>query len=224
MLVALLIPALKQFQTSAGKEVKREYVPIVVGNTSIFEKEMKKYATDAEIKIIRDRSISIAEVMGITLEDLYSCYNVECAMNPFNCNVNSKGDTVAVGPIQITKVGAENVVDFETIKSWVKTRNIKAIMWMTDYYLTTKNKNVKNVNDLYLLIFAPSSIGSKSDVVYKGNTQSYAQNAGLDGWVEEKDRIIRMDKDKKITKSEIFAFIKFKKQKLFQDYGTHIIF
>ncbi len=97
-------------------------------------------------------------------------------------------------------------------------------MLMTDYYLTTKNKNIRNVDDLYLLIFAPNSIGTKSNVVYKGNTQSYKQNSGLDGWVEENNKIIRLDKDKRITKSEISAFIKYKKQKLFQDYGTHLIY
>lgn len=221
---ALLIPALKQFQTSAGKITKVEHVNIVKGDIEIFEREMKKYATDEEIKIIRERSEGICSVIGVSMEDLYACYNVECAMNPFNCNVNSKGDTVAVGPIQITKVGSESIVPFEEIKSWVRSRNIKAIMLMTDYYLTTKNKNIRNVDDLYLLIFAPNSIGTKSNVVYKGNTQSYKQNSGLDGWVEENNKIIRLDKDKRITKSEISAFIKYKKQKLFQDYGTHLIY
>ena len=205
---ALLIPALKQFQTSAGKITKVEHVNIVKGDIEIFEREMKKYATDEEIKIIRERSEGICSVIGVSMEDLYACYNVECAMNPFNCNVNSKGDTVAVGPIQITKVGSEGIVPFEEIKSWVRSRNIKAIMLMTDYYLTTKNKNIR----------------TKSNVVYKGNTQSYKQNSGLDGWVEENNKIIRLDKDKRITKSEISAFIKYKKQKLFQDYGTHLIY
>lgn len=176
---------------------------------------MRLYASEKEIELIRNRSRSIADRLGVNIVDLYACYNVECDMNPYNCFVNEKGDTVACGLIQLTRVGLEGIVEFDLVKKWIREKKLKELLILTDYYLTTKRQEVHNVNDLYLLIFAPSKIGCKSNVLYSGkNSSSYIQNSGLDGWVREGNRIVKLHKDFKITKDEVYNFIEYKKNKL----------
>lgn len=215
-----------RFQISGAlQEIECRYLaPVYVGQYAasdetkirIYESEIRRHTTAGEFEIIRDSTRATAARIGSTPVAIYEAAYLECGLNPFRV----RDDRVAAGWIQFTRVGLRGLgVSLEQVISACQRRDAALIMRLTDQYLCRKadrlpaGVSLRNTIDLYLAIFAPAHVGADPDrVVYAGfSNPAYYKNSGLDGWKVENGKIVRGEKDGKITAEEIHFCLERKK-------------
>ncbi len=193
---------------------------------SMYEEELKKHTTEAEFQITKEETAHMAFDVKSSPLAIYEVNYSECGMNPFAVNINEFGDTVAVGWIQLTRAGIIGVhvggkqVTWSEVKSWVPSRNIRAMMEASRQYLITRaaGRPLPTSTHVYIAVFAPSFIGySDSQTLYSISSwpQAYIQNKGLDGYGLIGDKIAkgRMFMDGKITVQDMRLHLALKKAK-----------
>ena len=182
----------------------------------IYENEIRRHTTPQEFQIVRDSTAAIAARIGSTPLAIYETAYLECGLNPFRV----RDDRVAAGWIQFTRVGLSGLgISLEQVIAGCQSRDAAFIMRLTDEYLCRKadrlpqGASLLNTIDLYLAVFAPAHIGADPDrVVYAGfSNPAYYKNSGLDGWKVENGKIVRGEKDGKITAEEIHFCLERKK-------------
>lgn len=182
----------------------------------LYEAEIRRHTTPPEFEIVKTETARTAERIGSTPLAIYEAAWLECGLNPFRV----RDDHVAAGWIQFTRVGLRGLgVSLEQVIAACQRRDAALIMRLTDQYLTRKasrlpeGATLQNTIDLYLAVFAPAHVGAEPDrVVYAGfSNPAYYKNSGLDGWKVENGKIVRGEKDGKITAEEIHFCLERKK-------------
>lgn len=182
----------------------------------LYEAEIRRHTTPEEFEIVKTETARTAERIGSTPLAIYETAWLECGLNPFRV----RDDRVAAGWIQFTRVGLRGLgVSLEQVITACQSRDAALIMRLTDEYLCRKadrlppGASLRNTIDLYLAVFAPAHIGADPDrVVYAGfSNPAYYKNSGLDGWKVEGGKIVRGEKDGKITAEEIHFCLERKK-------------
>lgn len=195
----------------------------------MYENELKKHVGESEFEIVRQATRKTAHAIGSNPLAIYEVAYSECGMNPFCANVNERGDTVAYGWIQFTRAGCHGInfagrpVTMRTVKDWGRERNVGAMMDATHQYLTSRaaGNALPTATDVYIAVFAPGMIGKSDDaVLYSARGEkpaNYFENAGLDGYGLEGEKIIhaRKYRDGKITVRDMRLHLALKKSKLF---------
>jgi hypothetical protein len=195
-------------------------------SVSIYEQELKKHTSEYEFQITKEETAHMAFDVKSSPLAIYEVNYSECGMNPFAVNINEFGDTVAVGWIQLTTNGIKDIkvdghdITWKEVKSWVPTRNIRAMMEASRQYLITRaaGRPLPTSTDVYIAVFAPSFIGySDAQTLYSISSwpQAYIQNKGLDGYGLVGDKIVkgRMFMDGKITVQDMRLHLALKKAK-----------
>lgn len=197
----------------------RYIYPVYVGQSQLseseaiarYEREIRTHTTPAEFDTLRRRTAEIAAKINSTPAAIYETAWLECGLNPFRV----RDDKVAAGWIQFTRAGLSGLgVSLETVIHSCKSRDISTIMNLTEAYLTRKCRgDMRNTIDLYLAVFAPAHIGKAYQaVVYAGfENPAYYKNAGLDGWITDGGKIVRGQRDGRITVGEIWLCLERKK-------------
>lgn len=188
---------------------------------AIYEDEIRRHTTPAEFKVVQDSTRGTAARIGSTPLAIYEAAFLECGLKPFEV----RSDQVAAGWIQITNAGCARLgfTKAQVIEA-CRRRDIGFVMATADTYLChraariPRGTSLVNTIDLYLAIFAPAHIGADAQkVVYAGfSNPAYYKNSGLDGWRLENGKIVRGEKDGKITAFEIFLCLERKKAILFK--------
>lgn len=182
----------------------------------LYEAEIRRHTTPEEFEIVKTQTAITAARIGSTPLAIYETAWLECGLNPFRV----RDDRVAAGWIQFTRVGLSGLgISLEQVIAGCQSRDAAFIMRLTDEYLCRKadrlpqGASLLNTIDLYLAVFAPAHIGADPDrVVYAGfSNPAYYKNSGLDGWKVENGKIVRGEKDGKITAEEIHFCLERKK-------------
>lgn len=186
---------------------------------AVYEAEIRKHTSPEEFALVQTWTDSTARRIGSTKIAIYEAAYLECGLDPFRV----RRDGVAAGWIQFTRVGLQGLgASLEDVVFACRARDTEKIMRLTDAYLTKQagripeGASLRNTIDLYLAIFAPAHIGKDGEaVVYAGrNNPAYVLNSGLDGWGLEGSKIVRGQKDGKITVREIWLCLERKKRLL----------
>jgi len=190
-----------------------------------YEQELKKHVGESEFEIVKSETRKTANAIGCKPLAIYEVAYSECGLNPFAANVNERGDTVAFGWIQFTSAGCIGTkfggqdVNMRQVKSWGRTRNVAAMMEATHSYLVERKGSnlLPTAVDVYTAVFAPGMIGKPMDATLYSATgakpANYWQNACLDGYGLEGDKIIHAEKyrDGKITINDMRLHLALKK-------------
>jgi len=221
-----------RFQISGAlQEFECRYLsPVYVGQYTatdemkirIYESEIRRHTTAGEFEIVRDSTRATSARIGSTPVAIYEAAYLECGLNPFRV----RDDRVAAGWIQFTSVGLRGSgLSLERVIAACQDRDAALIMRLTDQYLRRKadrlpaGVSLRNTIDLYLAIFAPAHIGADpGKVVYAGfQNPAYYKNSGLDGWTVDGGKIVRGQKDGRITAFEIYLCLERKKALLLKN-------
>lgn len=219
-LVALCLYPLSGPASYMLEVLEHRYIcPVYVGQSQLsesevinrYEREIREHTTPAEFDTLRRRTAEIAAKINSTPAAIYETAWLECGLNPFRV----RDDKVAAGWIQFTRAGLSGLgVSLEAVIHSCKSRDISTIMNLTEAYLTRKCRgDMRNTIDLYLAVFAPAHIGKAPHaVVYAGfENPAYYKNAGLDGWTTDGGKIVRGQRDGRITVGEIWLCLERKK-------------
>jgi len=227
----ILLYSLRFHIADALQDIECRYLsPVYVGQYTatdemkirIYESEIRRHTTAGEFEIIRDSTRATAARIGSTPVAIYEAAYLECGLNPFRV----RDDRVAAGWIQFTRVGLRGSgLSLERVIAACQERDAALIMRLTDQYLRRKadrlpaGVSLQNTIDLYLAIFAPAHIGADpGKVVYAGfQNPAYYKNSGLDGWTVDGGKIVRGQKDGRITAFEIYLCLERKKALLLKN-------
>lgn len=194
---------------------------------SMYETELKRHVSESEFQIVKQETERLAHEIQSSPLALYEvCYS-ECGLDPFACNVDDRtGDTVAVGWIQFTRAGIKQVfvqgqqITWPQVKSWVKSRNLAAMMEATRSYMTGRanGRALPTSTDIYIAVFAPAFVGYGDDkTLYSISSwpAAYYDNKGLDGYGLVNGKIVKgaAFMDGKITVQDMRLHLALKKSK-----------
>lgn len=194
---------------------------------SMYETELKRHVSESEFQLVKQETEHLAYDLQSSPLAMYEvCYS-ECGLDPFACNVDDRtGDTVAVGWIQFTRAGIKQVfvqgqqITWPQVKSWVKSRNLLAMMEATRSYMTGRanGRTLATSTDIYIAVFAPAFVGYGDDkTLYSISSwpAAYYDNKGLDGYALINGKIVKgaAFMDGKITVQDMRLHLAMKKSK-----------
>lgn len=194
---------------------------------SMYEIELKRHVSESEFQIVKQETEHLAHDLKSSPLAIYEvCYS-ECGLNPFSCNVDDlTGDTVAVGWIQFTRAGIKQVfvqgqqITWPQVKSWVKSRNLAAMMEATRSYMTGRanGRPLPTSTEVYITVFAPAFVSYGDDkTLYSISSwpAAYYDNKGLDGYGLVNGKIVKgaVFVDGKITVKDMRLHLAMKKSK-----------
>ena len=192
---------------------------------SMYEQELKRNVSESEFDIVKRETARMAYEIQASPLAIYEVAYSECRMNPFAVNIKN-GDTVAVGWIQLTRAGINQInidgrpVSWKQIKSWIASRNVVAMMEASRQYMITRAKGraLPTSTDVYIAVFAPGFIGySDEQTLYSKASwpQAYYENRGMDGYGLVGDKIIKGSAfiDGKITVQDMRLHLALNKSK-----------
>lgn len=161
-------------------------------------------------------------------------YESECGMNPFACNVNENGDTVAAGPIQFTRVGIGGLelngvtATMRRVKDAVISKDLRYLIELQCVYLrrAAGGRPLRRSCDVYTAVFMPSFIGKPDNTVLACSAcdrpDFYFENApALDGYRLDGDKILKSPRyrDGKITINDLSLALTYKKAAVVKQWG-----
>ena len=197
--------------------------PVYIGSYSFvdddrqmiaYEMEIQKHITPKQLDTLRAYTIATAQALGCHPIRIYECALLENGLKPFRV----RDDEIAAGWIQFTRRGLKSSgVTLEQVIAACRDKRITPIMALTDFYLKKRRieagRPLVSMLDVYMAIFSPAKVNSDLDAtLYEGRgTPAYDKNKGLDGWRLEGEKIVRGERDGKITKREVFYCLEYKR-------------
>ena len=192
-----------------------------------FENELSKNLAGEQMQILVKWTDKIAQDCGSNRLAIYEVYNSECALNPFAVNVNTKGDTVACGVIQFTRVGISGLsVSYRQVKDAVIKKDLEFLMTLAHAYMVRASQGVRlpDAASVYTAVFMPSFVGGDMNTVLASLRSShpylYLENIGLDGHYLDGQKIMTSPKarDGKITIHDLHLHLELKKSQLLKKF------
>lgn len=194
---------------------------------------LRRNTTDAEYQKLMVTTDALAKRYGSTTLNFLEVYESECALNPYACYTNEKGDTTAAGQIQFTATGISGLsVDsvkatMEAVRRAIRARDMEYLCKLEIEYFNAvvpKGKQLLRPCDVYTAVFMPAYIGAPDDTVIASedgkNPEYYNRNcAPLDGW-EIRNGIIlhgRQYRDGKITIKDLSTALAYRKALLLKN-------
>lgn len=170
-----------------------------------------------------------------TVLNFLEVYESECGMNPFACNINEKGDTIAAGAIQFTRAGVSGLqldgvpATMRRVKDAIRSRDLSYLLALQSVYMrrAANGRPLKRSCDVYTAVFMPAYVGMPDETVLACSTCArpdfYFENApALDGYKLSGDKILKSPRyaDGKITIFDLSLALAYKKAGVVKMFGN----